>query len=127
MSKPELIQWSKVKILSMGADTNQENISSDKILHCFEESDETILLAPYPNSFEKAEQFCADLNGFMPLPRNPSHLNEIFANRDFSNNTSHSIKGRGRQSVSLTFFDSLNLDFNAFGSKRSCFRSRLRL
>jgi hypothetical protein len=86
LSKPELIQWSKVKILSMGIGANQEIFPSDEILNCKENS-ETIFLAPYPNSFEKAEQFCANLNGFLPLPRNLSHLKDIFANREQSNTT----------------------------------------
>jgi hypothetical protein len=79
MSKPELIQWSNVKLYSMAPDTIQERFPTEAILNCFD-SEETVILAPYPNSFEKAEQFCTNLNGFMPLPRNLSHLADIFAN-----------------------------------------------
>ncbi len=70
----------------MGIGANEAILSSDKIFNCNENSD-TIFLAPYPNSFEKAEQFCSNINGFLPLPRNLSHLNEIFANREQFNTT----------------------------------------
>ena len=119
MSSPELIQWSKVKILSMNTNTNQENVRTENILHCIE-SIETIFLAPYPTSFKDAEQFCAALNGFLPLPRNLSHIKEIFANRDLSNNTWHSREGSTK--CYMNFFASVNLDF---GRGKSILRARL--